>query len=67
MSDSHSVTPGISTAIPRDTAAHLVKFLQLASPDEIEALLSAAHSLLQAGVAQRSLEHTRHILARDAS
>jgi hypothetical protein len=61
----------LSTAVPRDTAAHLVKFLQSASPDEIEALLSTAHACLQAGVAltgsQRALEKSRHILARDAS
>jgi len=51
--------------LPADTAAHLIKFLEKASPDEIESLLSTAHAYLQAGLAETSLHQTRQVLARD--
>ena len=57
--------PGVPQTIPADTAAHLLKFLQEATPVEIEALLSSAHAFLQAGVAQNSLAQSKQILARD--
>jgi hypothetical protein len=57
----------LSHPIPHDTAAHLIKFLQSASPDEIESLLSTAHAYLQAGHAQRALTRSKQILARDGS
>jgi hypothetical protein len=53
--------------IPHNVAEPLIKFLQSASPDEIESLLSLQHAYLQAGRAERALAHTRHVLARDAS
>jgi hypothetical protein len=66
------------TSIPHYLAEPLVKFLQSATPDQIESLLSLQHAYLQAGVVrgdssdtQRAMEdsarHTRSILARDAS
>jgi hypothetical protein len=56
------------TNIPHYLAEPLVKFLQSATPDQIESLLSLQHAYLQAGMAKRALEASaRHILARDAS
>jgi hypothetical protein len=62
--------PDIPRAIPNYLAGPLVKFLQHASPDAVESLLSTLHAQLQAGVTKRANESvalTRHILARDAS
>jgi hypothetical protein len=59
--------PSGGTSIPAETAAHLLKFLEHATPEQLESLLSTTHSYLQAGLAERALAASRHILARDAS
>jgi hypothetical protein len=60
-----------SRQLPAEISEPLIKFLQSATPDEIESLLSLQHAYLQAGLTQRAMEdsarHTRSILARDAS